>query len=50
MQHYNSIQQLIENYNNLPYPGRIYIEGEKKIIILNLNFGYCQVRKQKINI
>ena len=30
MQHYKTIKELIKNYKQLPYPGIIYIEGEKK--------------------
>ena len=30
MQHYKTIKELIKDYKQLPYPGIIYIEGEKK--------------------
>jgi len=30
MQHYKTIKELIKDYKQLPYPGGIYIEGEKK--------------------
>ena len=30
MQHYKTIKELIKDYKQLPYPGIIYIEGEKQ--------------------
>lgn len=30
MKHYESIQQPMKDYKNLSYPGRVYIEGDKK--------------------
>ena len=30
MQHYKTIKELIKDYKQLPYPGGIYIEGEKE--------------------
>ena len=30
MQHYKTIKELIKEYKQLPYPGIIYIEGEKQ--------------------
>ena len=30
MQYYKTIKELIKDYKQLPYPGGIYIEGEKK--------------------
>ena len=40
MQHYKTIKELIKDYKQLPYPGIIYIEGEKKTTMKSQNFGF----------
>lgn len=47
MQHYKTIKELIKDYKQLPYPGIIYIEGEKRTIIKRQHFGFYQVMRIK---
>ncbi|MDR2906096.1 MAG: hypothetical protein LBU73_09095 [Helicobacteraceae bacterium] len=47
MQHYKSIQQLIEDYKNLSYPGRIYIEGREKVNYSKSEFWILSSKEAK---
>lgn len=47
MEYYVSIELLIKNYNNLLYPGRIYVEGDKKINFVESQFWVLSSKESK---